>query len=190
HTSRSNVAFDPIGPNVVVADQLPGSPDRRREFRAIGDHVGALLDQSDEVLGRVPLHGDCLSVVLLELLLGNVAVIALELLLGAKLDAVVAELALAALPVLAGTIFTAVDRALGPSEDVLAHAAVELIFGAGALRHVSFSNSRLVDAPGTAPPVLATGAITASPGMRDQLRRRAPRGATTRGQVLGLAGAR
>src|SRR6185312_8607760 len=49
--------------------------------------------------------------------------------------AVVAELALAALAVLAGSIFAAVNRALGPSEDVLPHAAVKLIFGAGALRH-------------------------------------------------------
>ena len=71
----------------------------------------------------------------LELLFGDVAVIALELLLGAQLDAEIADLALAALAVLAGAIFAAVDRALGPSEDVLAHAAVELILGAGALRH-------------------------------------------------------
>ena len=63
----------------------------------------------------------------------------------------------------------AVDRALGPSEDVLAHAAVELVFGAGALRHIK-SPIRVVSAPGTAPSNLALDAITASPGMRDQLR--------------------
>ncbi len=72
---------------------------------------------------------------LLELLLGDVAVISLELLLGAQLEAEVGDLALAALAVLAGAIFAAVDRALGPSEDVFAHAAVELILGAFALRH-------------------------------------------------------
>src|SRR5205085_6523078 len=85
------------------------------------------------------------DVLLFELLLGDVAVIALQLLLGAQLDAVVADLALAALAVLAGAVFAAIDRALGASEDVLAHAAVELVFGAGALRHVSFSNSRYLN---------------------------------------------
>ena len=78
------------------------------------------------------------------------------------------NLALAALAVLAGAIFAAVDRALGASEDVLAHAAVELIFGAGALRHVMFSNSRFkCPEPHRWP---CADAITASPGMRDQLR--------------------
>ena len=109
----------------------------------IDDHVEPALEQTDKVLRSVALHARCLDVVLLELLFGDVAVIALELLLGAQLHAVVAKLALAALAVLAGAIFAAVDRALGTSEDVLAHAAIELVFGAGALRHVSFSNSRL-----------------------------------------------
>ena len=42
-----------------------------------------------------------------ELLLGDVAVVALELLLGAQLQAEVGQLALAALAVLAGAVFTA-----------------------------------------------------------------------------------
>ena len=153
-----------------MADQLARRPDRRRELGAIDDHVEPALEQSDEVLRRVALHPARVDVVLLELLLGDVAVIALELLLGSELDAIVADLALPALAMLAGAIFAAVHRALGTSEDVLAHAAVELVFGAGALRHVSFSNSRFVCAPGTAPPSIAPDAITASPGMRDQLR--------------------
>jgi hypothetical protein len=44
---------------------------------------------------------------LLELLLGDVAVIALQLLLGAQLHAEVGHLALAALAVLAGAVFAA-----------------------------------------------------------------------------------
>ncbi len=88
------------------------------------------------------------GIVLLELLLGDIAVIALQLLLGAKLDAIVADLALAALAVLAWAVFAAVDRALGPSEDVLAHAAVELVLGAGALRHDKVSNLRFSCRPG------------------------------------------
>ena len=82
-----------------------------------------------------PFMRRCFHIVLLELFLGDVAVIALQLLLGAQLNAEIADLALAALAVLAGAIFAAVDRALRTSEDILAHAAVELVFGAGALRH-------------------------------------------------------
>jgi hypothetical protein len=153
-----------------VADQLARGPDRRRELGAIDDHVETALEKPDEVLRRVALHPAGIDVVLLELLFGDVAVIALELLLGAELDAVVAELALAALAVLAGAVFAAVDRALGPSEDVLAHAAVELVFGAGALRHVSFSNSRFRCARDRTAGPVTSNAIAASPGMRDQLR--------------------
>jgi len=67
------------------------------------------------------------GVVLLELLFGDVAIIALQLLLGAQLNAIVGHLALAALAVLAGAIFTLVDRALRAAPDVLAHAAVEFV---------------------------------------------------------------
>src|SRR3546814_7737947 len=64
-----------------------------------------------------------------------VAVIALQLLLGFKLNAVVADLALAALAVLAGAVFALVDRAFRATPDVFAHPAVEFVLGAGALRH-------------------------------------------------------
>src|SRR3546814_14451765 len=45
------------------------------------------------------------------------------------------KLALAALSVLAGAVFALVDRALRATPDVFAHAAVELVLGACALRH-------------------------------------------------------
>src|SRR3546814_627617 len=95
--------------------------------------------------------------------LGHVAIIALELLLGAQLDAEVGHLALAALSVLAGTIFALVDRALRATEDVLAHAAVELVFGAAALRHEITPICCFQD-PGTAPSDRASNAASASPG--------------------------
>ena len=128
--------FHAVHADVAVADQLASGPDRRRELGAEDDHVEAALEQTDEVLRSIALHAGCFDIVLLELFLGDVAVIALQLLLGAQLNAVIADLALAALAVLAGAIFAAVHRALGTSEDILAHAAVELVFGAGALRHV------------------------------------------------------
>src|SRR3546814_1343205 len=92
---------------------------------------------SDLILSGVALHARRFEIILLELLFGDVAVIALQLLLGAKLDAEIRHLALAALTVLAGAIFAAVDRALGATPDVLAHPAVGFILGALALRHMS-----------------------------------------------------
>src|SRR3546814_347996 len=122
---------------MAVADELARREDRRREFRAIDDRVEAALEQADQILAGVALHARSLEIVLLELLFGDVAVIALQLLLGAELDAEIRHLALAALTVLAGAIFAAVDRALRAAPDVFTHPAVEFILGALALRHLS-----------------------------------------------------
>src|SRR5262249_2639916 len=67
-----------------------------------------------------------------------VAVVALQLLLGLELGAVVRQLLGATLAVLAGAVGALVDRALGPAPDALAHTAVELVFRGGALRHQLF----------------------------------------------------
>src|ERR1043166_4099431 len=83
----------------------------------------------------VAAHADRLLVDAAELPLGNVAVVAAQLLLGAHLHAVVGELALAALAMLAGAVFAPVHRALGAAPDVLPHAAVELVFRFTALGH-------------------------------------------------------
>ena len=84
---------------------------------------------------RVAPHPDRFGVIFAELLFGNIAVIALELLLGLELGAEVGRLALAALAVLAGTIFAPVDRALRAAPNVLAHTAVDFVFGFCTLRH-------------------------------------------------------
>ncbi len=76
-------------------------------------------------------------IIFAELPLGDVAVIALQLLLGLKLRAVVGKFARAALTVLAGPIGALVHRALGTAPDTLAHAAVELVFCIRAFRHRS-----------------------------------------------------
>src|SRR5262249_44278870 len=70
-----------------------------------------------------------------ELTFGNVAIVAAQFLLGLELHAVVGELTLAALAVLARPVFTPVHRALWPTPDVLAHPAVDLVFGLHALGH-------------------------------------------------------
>ena len=71
----------------------------------------------------------------MELALGNVGVVALELLLGAELHAEVGQLALAALAVLAGAVFTAVHGALRAAPDILAHTAIDLVLRFTALSH-------------------------------------------------------
>jgi hypothetical protein len=96
-------------------------------------------------------------------LFGDVAVIAAQLLLGAQLDAEVRHLRLAALAVLAGAIFALVDRALGTSEDVFAHAAVEFILGAGTLAH-DLGPICLFNMSRTAPPTPGIGRTITSPG--------------------------
>ena len=83
----------------------------------------------------VALEPPCFLVDAAELPLGNVAVIAAQLLLGLELHTVVGELALAALAVLAGAVFAPVNRALRPTPDVLAHPAVDLVLGLHALGH-------------------------------------------------------
>src|SRR3546814_11642460 len=93
--------------------------------------------------------------------IGYVSKMPLEVVRGAQLVAEVGQLALAALSVLAETIFALVDRALRATEDVLAHAAVELVFGAAALRHEITPICCFQD-PGTAPSDRASNAASAS----------------------------
>src|SRR5262245_27920538 len=94
------------------------------------------------MLGGGALEAARLLIHAVELTLADAAVVALQLLLGAQLLAVVGELGLAPLAVLAGARLALVDRALGPAPDVLAEAAVDLVLGADALRHAWHSQSR------------------------------------------------
>src|SRR6202030_2688237 len=115
--------------DMAMADQLAGGEGRGHEFAAIHDGIQARLKQTDHVLAGVAGAAHRVGVIFAELPLGDVAVIALELLLGLKLGAVVGKLLGAALAVLAGAIGTLVHRALGTAPDILAHAAVDLVLG-------------------------------------------------------------
>src|SRR5262249_49227753 len=121
--------------DVAVTDELPGREHGRHEFRSINDGIEPALQQADQVRAGIALHPDRVLVDAAELPLGDVAVIAAQLLLGAQLHAVVGELALAALTVLARAILAAVHGTLGAAPDVLPHAAVELVFRFTALGH-------------------------------------------------------
>ncbi len=142
---------------MAVADDLACSEDRRCKLGAVHDHVETTLEQADQVHTGIALHAARGFVGRLELLFGNVAVIALQLLLGAQLQTKVGNLALAALTVLAGAIRTLVDGRIWTTPDVFAHPAVEFVLGACALRHkslpyISWTAQLAAIQPGIAPP--------------------------------------
>jgi hypothetical protein len=124
---------------------------RRHELGAIDDRVEPALQEPDEIGARVALHPQRFDIVLVELALGDVAVIALELLLRLQLGAEVGGFALAALAMLAGAVFALVERAARATPDVLAHPAVDFVFGFGALRHRGSSGFVSGNAPSCAP---------------------------------------
>ena len=120
---------------MAVADELTRRKYGRHELGPVDHGIETPLQQPDQVGAGIALHPDGLVVDAAELLLGNIAVVAAQLLLGLELHAVVGELALAALAVLAGAIFTLVDGALRAAPDILAHTAVDLVLRLVALGH-------------------------------------------------------
>src|SRR5215468_10545198 len=117
---------------MAVADELARGEYGGNELRPIGDGIEPALEQPDHVRAGIAPHANGFGVNAAELPLGNVAVVAAQLLLGAQLYAVVRELAFAALAVLARTIFAAVDGALRAAPDILAHAGRSCISPRGA----------------------------------------------------------
>src|SRR5262245_40283506 len=77
-----------------------------------------------------------------ELPLGDIGVVAFQLLLCSELLAVVGQLAAASLTVLAGPALALVDRAFRPSPDVLAQAPVDLVLRLDTFGHASGLQSR------------------------------------------------
>ena len=101
-----------------------------------------------------------------ELPFGNIAIIALELLFGAQLNAEVGKFALAALAMLAGAVFPAVYRAFRAPPDILAHPAIKFVFGALALRHDDRLQFACFSFPERTTMPDPADAATASPGCR------------------------
>ena len=131
---------------MAVIDELARREHRRHEFGAIDHRIEPALEQADQPGAGIALQAKRLLVIFVELPLGNIAVIALDLLLGLELGAEVGRLALAPLAVLAGAVFPLVHRALGTAPDVLTHPAVDLVFGFCALRHRGSSlNATLIE---------------------------------------------
>src|SRR5450759_244951 len=109
--------------DVTVVDELARGENGGHKFGAIDDGVEPALQQADHVGAAIALHADRFAIDAAELLFGNIAVITAQLLLGLELHAVVGELALAALAVLAGAVFAPVHRAFGTSPASTASAA-------------------------------------------------------------------
>src|SRR6185312_13757324 len=128
---------------MAVADELAGGERRRHEFGTIDDGVEAALEQADHVFAGITRAARGFLVVFAELALGDVAVIALELLLGLQLRAIVRQLLGAALAMLTRAIRALVHGALVAAPDALAHAAVDLVLCRCALAHscLRLSNS-------------------------------------------------
>ena len=95
-----------------MADDLAGGEHGGNELGAVDDRVEAALQQPDQLLRGRPLEARGFLVDAIELALADIAIIALQLLLGAELLAVVAEFAGAAFAMLAGARLALVERAL------------------------------------------------------------------------------
>jgi hypothetical protein len=85
------------------------------------------IQQADQVFRGVALAAISLFIDARELLFGQVAVIALELLLGAQLQAEVGNLGLATLTVLARAVGAAVHGRFGATPNIFAHTAVKFV---------------------------------------------------------------
>src|SRR5690242_13053050 len=120
---------------MAVADELACGEHRWNELGAEDERIQTALKQADHVRATVALEAAGFLIDAAELPLGDIPVVATQLLLGLELHAVVGELALAPLAVLAGAVLTPVHRALRSSPDVLAHPAVDLVLGFHALGH-------------------------------------------------------
>src|SRR5258708_13110026 len=88
------------------------------------------------MLAGVAIAAHGVEIIAAQLALGDRAVVALQPLLGHQLQAVVGRL-LAALAVLAGTVFALVDRALGTAPQVDPEAAADLVLRIRAFAHAT-----------------------------------------------------
>ena len=99
------------------------------------NRVETALEKANQIFARVTLEAKRFVIIAAELLFRNVAVIALDLLLGAQLRAEVGQFALAALAMLTRTIFAAVYRAFRTAPNILAKTAINFMLCVNTLCH-------------------------------------------------------
>jgi hypothetical protein len=120
--------------HMAVVHELAGGEDRRHELGAVDHRVQAPLQQADQAprcrpCAARPRHR-CGGTAFRSGRRNSPSASAWR-----EAGAEVRKLGLAALAVLAGAVFAAVHRGLRASPDVLAHPAVDLVFGGGPLGH-------------------------------------------------------
>ena len=116
-----------IDGDVAVIDELTRRKHGWHELGAIDDRIQAAFQQADQVFRGIALAAIGFFIDARKLLFGQVAVIALELLLGAQLQPEIGDLGLATLTMLAGAIGAAIDGRFGAAPNIFAHTAVEFI---------------------------------------------------------------
>ena len=114
---------------------LAGGEDRGDELHPVDHGIQAALQQADQVLRGIPLGVVGLLEIAAELALADIAVIALQFLLGLQLQPEVGGL-LAPLAVEARAVFALVEGGFGPAPEIYPETAVDLVLGADALGHV------------------------------------------------------
>ena len=120
---------------MAVVHELACGKNGCDELCAVDNRGQAALEQADQVFTSIAFNTLGLTVDAAELLFGQVAVVAFELLLGAQLDTEIRDFTLAALTVLAGAIFATVDRGFWAAPNVFAHTAIEFVLGRRAFGH-------------------------------------------------------
>src|SRR6185437_10975879 len=135
---RRDVDALAIDADMAVIDELPRGEGRRHELHAVDDGIEPTLQQLDEIGAGVAASPRSLFIEAAELALADIGVIALELLLRHELRAEIGRL-LAPLPMLAGTVVAAVQRALGTAPEIDPEASIDLV-----LRPFSLAHRRLI----------------------------------------------
>src|SRR5262245_45841575 len=138
-----NIDAPAVHRDMAVTDELAGSEHGRHELGPVDDGIEPPLQQSNQVFGGGALEPARGLIDAVELALGNVGVVALQLLLCPELLPIVGELAAAAFTVLARLALALVEGAFWPSPDVLAQAPIDLVLRLDTLGHASGLQSRV-----------------------------------------------
>ena len=95
---------------MAVVHELARSEDSRHEFGTVNYSIQATLQKADQLLACVASKTLSFPIDAAELLFGQIAIIAFQLLFRAQLCAEIRKFPFATLTVLAGAIFTTINR--------------------------------------------------------------------------------
>ncbi len=134
---RADVDFFTVDRNMAVVDKLARGEHGWHEFHAVDHGVQTALKNTDQVLRRVATAAHGFVIIATEFLLGDVAVVSLELLFSHQVGAVVGFVT-STLTVLSGAAFAIVDGAFGTSPKVDAEASIDLVLRFNTSAHLNF----------------------------------------------------